>query len=208
MTKIAVQRELDGVFEVGAWTGRRHAFAIIAGGCSAADAECLRRVRQDRQYRALGLSWDEFCQQRVGIDRKTAESIIRRLEEFGPQYFTMAQMTGISAQDYRRIAPSIGEQGLLHAGAAIPIAPENAPKLIEAVRELTRAPLEAAPGESSAEKALAKCDRLLASAVDELERTRALALTDEQDARLRKVVVRQLGRLSLVQVTEVRMPRR
>jgi len=88
----------DDVYELGTWIGRRQAFASIAGSCSAADAECLRRVRDRKQYRALGMNWDDFCQKRIGINRRTAEQIIRRLEEFGPQYFTLAQVTGRDAR--------------------------------------------------------------------------------------------------------------
>jgi len=44
--------------------GRKQAFASLAGGCSAADAECLRQMREQRKYRALGLTWAEFCKRR------------------------------------------------------------------------------------------------------------------------------------------------
>jgi hypothetical protein len=149
MTEIRVETRLDDVYDLGEWIGRRQALATLAGACSAADAECLRQVRNGKKYRALGLNWEQFCHQRVGIDRGTAERIIRLLEEFGPRYFTLAQITGISAAEYRRLAPRIGEQGLSRDGQTLAITQENAPRLIEAVQELRRtvlaAPKPAAP---------------------------------------------------------------
>jgi len=35
-------------FELGIMLGTRKAFASVAGRCSAADAECLRRLREKR----------------------------------------------------------------------------------------------------------------------------------------------------------------
>jgi hypothetical protein len=125
---------------LGNWLGRKQAFAALAGRCSAADAECLRQIHAQRGYRALGVSWTEFCKQRVGISRATADTIIHRLEEFGPQYFIMAQATGIKPEEYRRISGAVRGQALLHAGEEIPINAENAPRLAEAVAELRRAP--------------------------------------------------------------------
>jgi len=43
----------DEVYQLGAWMGRKQAFASLAGRCSAADAECLRQIREHKRYRAL-----------------------------------------------------------------------------------------------------------------------------------------------------------
>jgi hypothetical protein len=56
------QQKQDEVLDLGTWMGRKQAFASLAGGCSAADAECLRQMRDGKKYRALGMSWAEFCQ--------------------------------------------------------------------------------------------------------------------------------------------------
>ena len=39
----------DAVLESGTWMGCKRAFASLAGGCSAADAECLRQMRARRK---------------------------------------------------------------------------------------------------------------------------------------------------------------
>jgi len=47
---MAIQKR-EELMELGTWIGRKQAFATIAGGCSAADAECLRQMRDQRTYR-------------------------------------------------------------------------------------------------------------------------------------------------------------
>ena len=71
--------KLEDVLEVGTWLGRRQAFALIAGRCSAADAQCLRELRESKKYKLMGLTWEECCKQRAGIARSTAESIIQKV---------------------------------------------------------------------------------------------------------------------------------
>jgi hypothetical protein len=39
----------DEVYQLGAWMGRKQAFASLAGRCSAADAECLRQARESNR---------------------------------------------------------------------------------------------------------------------------------------------------------------
>ncbi len=198
-------QERDAVLELGTWMGRKQAFASLAGGCSAADAECLRHLREQKKYRALGLSWEAFCKQRIGITRQHADRLIRRLEEFGPQYFRLAQATGITPEEYRRIAGSVSEKGLEHAGELIPIGAEDAPRLIAAVEELRR---QAEPQSSPAraedlDRAIEKAGRLFRAAVDEIGRVESLPLDAERHKRLFARVVAGIRRLSMVQVVSL-----
>jgi len=80
------QLKPNEVLDLGTWIGRKQAFASMAGGCSAADAECLRQMRSQKKHRALGLTWAEFCKQQIGITRQYADRLIGRLEELGPHY--------------------------------------------------------------------------------------------------------------------------
>ena len=152
----------EEALDLGTWIGRKQAFASIAGGCSAADAECLRQLREQKKYRGLGLSWEEFCKQRIGIQRQHADRLIRRLEEFGPRYFRLAQATGITPEEYRRIAGSVSEKGLAHAGESIPINAEEAPRPRAAVEEIARVehlPLSAARQEKLSDGVAAQVRR-------------------------------------------------
>src|ERR1700730_14895761 len=124
------------LLEVGTWIGRHQAFALIASQCSAADAACLREIRDNKHYRALGLTWEEFCSRHAGVDRRTADRIVERLEEFGEAYFNPSQLMAIQPSGYRELASSVTGNTIELDGRKIPSTPENAPHIIEAVREL------------------------------------------------------------------------
>ena len=65
-------------YNLGTWMGRKQAFTSLAGRCSAADAECLRQIRDQKQYRALRMIWAEFRKRRVGLARVTRRHECRR----------------------------------------------------------------------------------------------------------------------------------
>ena len=140
ISNLKIQTPSGEVLEAGTWLGRKQAFAELAGRCSAADAECLRQLRNRKLYRKLRLSWRDFCSQHMGISGSTADLAIRRLEEFGPAYFILTQATGITESEYRRISSAVHDQKLLHAGEEIPITAENAPRLTAAVEALSLTP--------------------------------------------------------------------
>jgi hypothetical protein len=129
----------DGAFELGEVLGGRRAFSTIAGRCSAAEAACLRRIRDEKLYRAKAGSWDEFCRKYLGMSKTNANRIIHQLEEFGPEYFELAQLTRISPEQYRIIASSVREHALHSNGEAIALIPENAEKVAKAVESLRKA---------------------------------------------------------------------
>ena len=190
----------DGVLDLGKWLGRRQAFSLVAGRCSAADAKCLRELRESKTYKLLGLTWEECCKQRVGICRSVADRIIQNLEEFGPDYFAIAQVTGISADEYRRIGGSVSHHALLHAGEEIPIELENAPRLIAAVEAL-RLEAAAAPSADAATEAahcFAKAERALRTALAELDKLRLMPLDIGGRMRLQTAIGETAGKLRLL----------
>jgi len=71
-------------FDLGAWIGRGQAFSFVANHCSAAQAECLARIREDGLYKALNLTWEEFCTRHAGVNRAHADEIIRARRLAGP----------------------------------------------------------------------------------------------------------------------------
>jgi len=195
------EKKLEDVLEVGVWLGRRQAFSIVAGRCSAADAQSLRELRESKKYKELGLTWEECCKQHAGIARSSAELIIRNLEEFGPDYFVVAQVTGISANDYRRIQGSVRNHNLIQGGEEIPIQVENAQRLVTAVEALRReAGAHVEPADASAEvaRSLAKAERALRTALAELDKLRGLPLAVEERSRLQSVIDETTGTLKLI----------
>jgi hypothetical protein len=124
------------LLEAGTWIGRHQAFGLMASQYSAADAECLRQIRDNKHYRALGLTWEEFCSRHSGVDRKTADRIVERLEEFGEAYFNLSKLMPMQPAGYRMLASNVTGNTLELDGHKIPITPEHAPQIIDAVREL------------------------------------------------------------------------
>src|SRR5580704_1621512 len=114
-----------GDFELGMMLGSRKAFASVAGRCSAADAECMRRIRDQKLYLSRSTNWEEFCPQYLGLSKAQANRYVRYLEEFGPDYFEIAQLTRITPEQYRAIAPAIRDRNIHVDGQAIALIPEN-----------------------------------------------------------------------------------
>ena len=125
-------------FELGHSLGQNHAFAIVAGRCTAAQAANLHRMREEKLYQRCGLSWEEFCTSYVKVSRSETDRLVRLWQEFGAGYFELAQLTRISADTYRAIAPSVKEGHLLHNGESIELNAENSRKVAAAVAEMRR----------------------------------------------------------------------
>ena len=135
-----VQRAEAGAFiEMGFALGKNHTFGLVAGRCSAAQAQGLRRMRLHKVYKSVTETWEDFCPKYLKMSRVEADRTIRLLEEFGPVYFELSQWTRISPEAFRAIAPSIHDGALHINGEAIPLTEENARKVASAVTELRRA---------------------------------------------------------------------
>ena len=137
----------DALLQLGAGLGRHQAFGMVASRCTAADAECLRTIRQSGQYKKLGLTWERFCPQRAGISRAYADRLIQHLEEFGANYFRLAQLMDISASTYRLIASAVTDEGIEIGGETVPLRPDTREKIaaaIDAARQRAKAAPEAA----------------------------------------------------------------
>jgi len=166
----------EDMFDLGAWLGRKQAFTLIAGRCSAATVVCLRKIREGKRYRALGLTWEEFCRQRAGVSRAFADKVIQQLETLGPLYFELSSVTRITPDDFRRIAEAVTDQGISYAGETIEIIPENAPRLAQAIEILTNGAAGAELIPETPMRTLARVERSIRSALADLERLAAMPL--------------------------------
>ncbi len=145
---------------LGRLLGRREAFNIIAARCSAAEAAHLRQLREQKNYLDCK-TWDEFCERHLHTSKDSANRVIRYLEEFGPSYFEVAQLTRISPATYRAIAPAIQDQALHHNGEAIALIPENAEKVTAAVAALRKKEAPPKPAMDPLRKLNQQCDELV-----------------------------------------------
>jgi len=125
----------DGL-DLGCSLGRSQAFGLVASKCSAAQAQCLLAIRDQRQYQALGLSWEEFCIRYAGIGRSRADQLIRNLKEFGETYFRLSEILHLPEAAYRQIAGAVDGEILEIEGERIPIVPENAARIRKCIAQL------------------------------------------------------------------------
>ena len=126
----------EGMLTLGSWLGRHQAFGLIANRCTAADAECLKTMKDSGEYRKLGLTWEGFCKQHAGVSRVYADRLIGHLDEFGANYFRLAELIQISGDTYRLIAAAVSEEGVAFNGECIPLARENRRRIMDAVQTM------------------------------------------------------------------------
>jgi hypothetical protein len=192
--------ESPEVFELGKLLGRRQAFSLVAGRCSAADAEILRSLREDRSYLSMEPTWDEFCPKHLGMSKRTADRTIHLLEEFGPSFFELSNLVRISPEVYRSIEPAVRDQAIHCNGEAIALISENADKIGVAVAELRRAALEHAKTagftperlyelEQQRDEVVAGISALWEAAPDSPERDRVQSIVSETMRKLKRLEV-------------------
>jgi hypothetical protein len=92
--------------------------------------------------------------------------MIRNLEEFGPEWFEIHELTGIPPEVYRSLQPSIHDGALHLNGAVIQVDEANAIELATAVEEFRAAlPKPPAAQKPAIDKRLAslgrRCDSIL-----------------------------------------------
>lgn len=135
------------LLELGKWMGRRDAFGQIAGRCSAAEIESVRRIHDDKLYQILNATWEEFCSRYLKVCARTVDRELAHLRRFGPAFFTLRQVTRLSPREYAAIADSVTEQGVRVNNALIALEPENGDEIAQAVKALLE---EAGPLENAA----------------------------------------------------------
>jgi len=144
--------------------GQSHAFGLVAGRCSAAQAACLHRLRTTRAYLGQSSCWRDFCSRHLGIDGRNADKIVHLWEEFGATYFELAQLTSIPTDTYRALAPSLRDGALHLNGEVIDLVPENSPRLVAAIAGFRRATPAAQPRQLQPHEQLAalgeRCDAI------------------------------------------------
>ncbi|SPF54118.1 conserved hypothetical protein [Candidatus Sulfopaludibacter sp. SbA4] len=124
------------LLQTGKVLGQSHSFSLMAGRCSAAQAETLLRIREGRLYLHCASSWKEFCPQHLHISSSQADRIIRVWQQHGPAIFELKQLIRISSEDFRAVEPFIKENALHFNDEAIELDPENAEKIAGAVDEI------------------------------------------------------------------------
>ena len=98
-----------------------------------------------------------------------ADSIIRLWEEFGAGYFEIAQLTRVSPETYRALAPSV-ENGVLNVnGEQIELTIENSRKVAAAVSQVRRSLPSKTPADTPVIGRLDRLDQLCTAIIDEFD---------------------------------------
>ena len=114
--------------------GQFRAMGAVGAMTSALAAREIKRLKQEKAYKAFGLDWEQFCGKFLGISRPTADAQIKKLEEFGDVYFALADITRMNPSTFRAIEGAITDDGALEFGnEVVPIDAKNAGKVREIV---------------------------------------------------------------------------
>jgi len=136
----------SALLELGFAMGQSHTLGVVAGRCSAAQAMALRRLREEKLYKQCCEKWEDFCPAYLKMSRAEADRTIRLLDEFGPAYFQLSQLTRISPEAFRTIAPAVCDGVLHHNGETIELNGENSRRVAAAVAEMRSAMPKKSPG--------------------------------------------------------------
>ena len=170
--------EVAQAVQLGQILGRRQAYVELAGRCSALEAVSIKRLRDAKLYLKLASNWVEFCPKFLGMSKASADRVIRWLDEFGPDYFTLAQLTRVSPDEYRqRIAPAMAEGAIHRGGETIKLIPENTEKVAAAVDQLRQAPAPPDRGTMDADQRVSALYRRIDIVVAEFRKLRKAGAT-------------------------------
>ena len=135
----------DQILELGMLLGERRTLGTIAGRCSAAHAQCIRKMRESKLYVKFAPTWAAYCEKYLKMSKSTANRMIVLVETYGSVYFEVAALTGISPAEFERIHPHIHPDGIHAGGEVIALIPENAQRAIEAIAKLQEEAAAAQP---------------------------------------------------------------
>ena len=201
MTKVTEPpAEVAAVLDIGWLLGENHAFGVVAARCSAAQATGIRRLREEKIYKRCISDWKEFCPKYLKMSSSHADRIIRLLEEFGPGYFEMLQLTRISPETYRELAPTIQNGALLVDGEAIELNPGNARKVATAIAEMRKPSQKRKPARLETHERLEQIDRRCTAIVADLEEISRKERCGENWLRLTAVISRMRAALTRLEI--------
>lgn len=175
---------MNEMIELGKWMGRRDAFGQVAGCCSAAEIESLRRIHDGKLYQSLNCTWQEFCAEHLKVTARTVDRELAHLRRFGPAFFAVRQFARISDREYAAIADCITEEGVRVNGELVALDPENSEQIAGAVRALLEqhqpAETPAAPATfDAAMQRFRAASEALRSCEEKLDRSQGRAVAKE-----------------------------
>jgi hypothetical protein len=126
----------NALLDLGKRVGRHQAFDLIAKRCTAADAETLKSIRDNAEYKRLGLTWKQFCEQELGVSRVYADQQIHCIEKYGAAYYRVAEIVPLSSETYELISSAVTDGCIEVDGDRVPLTRENRRQVAAAVKKL------------------------------------------------------------------------
>jgi hypothetical protein len=196
--ELEVNSAVEQALELGVLVGQRKAFSMVAGRCSAAQAECLRKIRDEKLYLRFAENWDDYCERYLKISRRTADRFIYYLKKYGVLYYEVTAFTGIAPAAYGRIEKAVRQDGIHIGGEIIALIPANTERVIEAVARLQAEADAAGAEQTTARKQLcaltrrghqlAKAFRTVARSANEVERSMMHACVEQVTRDLSRIL--------------------
>jgi hypothetical protein len=198
----ALQAQVDDIREEAQAMGALHAIDANIAYNELMRAVTLQRVKQGKEYKKGGMTWDEFCES-LGLARRTVDLMLEDIrpviEAFSAKF---AGFCGMPFSKIRLLGKSISanlaeikDGTIVYGDESIPLTPENADEiqaLIEKIDQDAKAAKEEAEATIRAkDKVLKSKEQLLTKQEKELARlektARAKNLLPEEDAVLGKI---------------------
>jgi hypothetical protein len=190
-SNIDLPPELADVLETGVLLGQNQSFGLVAGRCSAAQAEALLRLRESKCYLRLAKNWKDFCPQFLKMSSSQVDRIIHCWQEFGPAFFELQKLMSISPTVYRSIEPAIKDGAIHFNDEAIALEPGNSGKIVAVVAELRRSlPPNEPSNPPTLEDRLCDLDKRCAAVIAEFTDIGALKCQGRDRDRLEAVLLR------------------
>jgi hypothetical protein len=98
----------------------------------------LQEIRDRKLYSDVAQTWEEFCDEYLGVDRRSVDRAIRQLRDFGPAFFHANDAWPVSTRQYRGIQTHIRADGVMFEGVLVPFGERNRRQVAAALDQLLR----------------------------------------------------------------------
>jgi hypothetical protein len=127
----------DVVLDLGRFIGRAEGYRHVSLAAKERELATLLEIKTRKLYRATGLSWEEFCQQRLGRGRQQVDEEIAGYRVLGVELLHVAELVGLTRDGLRelRALPADELPRLTAGGRAVQFGQEELPLETPADRE-------------------------------------------------------------------------
>jgi hypothetical protein len=195
-------QEPQELVNIGACIGRQQAFSLVRTGCTLAQAQCLKQIRESGAYEKLGLNWENFCDEQLGISRAYADLLIRQLDTYGPAYFRLSEVARVGPETFQQLAGKVTMDSIEVEGQTLALTPENGPRIRAAIQKLRNPDSKRDKSARRAAQWQGRLDRL----IGEMDRKSREAVSEDRAA-TREMIRRAMASLDqLARDLEVQEP--